>query len=70
MSQTHVIQRVLRPALHRLQMAGVIPDAVDVDAVGMNTFRRGGETHARDRLQGGGVRRPGLLMRLGESVGW
>ena len=52
MSQTYVIQHVLRPALHRLQMAGVIPEAIDVDAVGMNTFRRGGATHARDRLQG------------------
>ena len=45
-------QRIMRPMLHRLQAAGIIHGNVVVDDVTGNTFRRGGLTHARDRLHG------------------
>ena len=51
LDQTTVIQQMLRPWLHVLQEHGFIHSSLAVDGVAMNTFRRGGETHGRDRLQ-------------------
>ena len=51
-TQTYMLQRIMRPMLHRLQAAGIIHGNVVVDDVTGNTFRRGGLTHARDRLHG------------------
>ena len=52
MQQTVVIQEIVRPILHELQAVGYVHDSVVVDDVNMNTFRRGGQTHGRDRLLG------------------
>ena len=41
---------MLRPMLHQLQAKGVVHESIAVDDVNMNTFRRGGQTHGRDRL--------------------
>ena len=50
LKQTAVIQEFLRPSLHRLQSEGYVHATVVIDDVNMNTFRRGGLTHGRDRL--------------------
>ena len=52
LEQTEVIQDIVRPWLHELQALGYVHDSVVVDDVNMNTFRRGGQTHGRDRLHG------------------
>ena len=50
LQQTAVIQDMVRPILHALQAGGYVHDSLVVDDVNMNTFRRGGQTHGRDRL--------------------
>ena len=37
--------------LHMLQSAGYVHSSIVVDDITMYTFRRGGQTHGRDRLQ-------------------
>ena len=41
----------MRLMLHMLQSAEYVHSSIVVDDITMYTFRRGGQTHGRDRLQ-------------------